>query len=285
MEITINGQKADITLDTEKTVGEVLAGMEQWLAHSLYRLSGLVIDGKAADAASLDAAFDRDIAGVQSMDIITSSLDDLAAQGLERLREDIDVYEARGFDERRNFFAPWNESPQARIIAEQIPELYALCEKAFSGRELDAAMLRAIAEERLRELRAPVEELARCEPLIAEICGRLEDLPLDIQTGKDTRATETIQIFSNITGKVFRIYNLLKARGLAADEIAAGDTPLADYVSEFGAALKELLAAYEQRDAVLVGDLAEYELAPRLRLLYGAIKQGAAAGRAYQGAS
>jgi hypothetical protein len=42
-------------------------------------------------------------------------------------------------------------------------------------------------------------------------------------------------------------------------------------MEEFGAALKELLAAYEVRDAVLVGDLAEYELAPRLRGLYAAI--------------
>jgi hypothetical protein len=32
-----------------------------------------------------------------------------------------------------------------------------------------------------------------------------------------------------------------------------------------------MLAAYKQRDTVLVGDLAEYEMAPRLRGLYAAI--------------
>ena len=46
---------------------------------------------------------------------------------------------------------------------------------------------------------------------------------------------------------------------------------VSDYIGEFNAILKELLAAYETRDSVLVGDLAEYELAPRLRCLYAAL--------------
>ncbi|MDR1057937.1 MAG: hypothetical protein LBL43_00160, partial [Treponema sp.] len=45
-----------------------------------------------------------------------------------------------------------------------------------------------------------------------------------------------------------------------------------EFVEDFGAALGELTAAYEGYDAVLLGDLAEYELAPRLVKLYGALK-------------
>ena len=65
---------------------------------------------------------------------------------------------------------------------------------------------------------------------------------------------------------------MLKAEGFLVGEIKVAGTPMAEYLTEFGAALKELLAAYEQRDAVLVGDLAEYELAPRLRDLYAAMR-------------
>ena len=46
---------------------------------------------------------------------------------------------------------------------------------------------------------------------------------------------------------------------------------MTDYIMEFSAALRELLAAYEQHDTVLVGDLAEYEMAPRLRGLHAAL--------------
>ena len=38
--------------------------------------------------------------------------------------------------------------------------------------------------------------------------------------------------------------------------------------------LKELVEAYEIQDAVLVGDLAEYELSPRLLKLYSALTEG-----------
>jgi hypothetical protein len=43
-------------------------------------------------------------------------------------------------------------------------------------------------------------------------------------------------------------------------------------VEEFNSTLKELFSAYENRDTVLVGDIAEYELAPRLLKLFSAMK-------------
>jgi hypothetical protein len=43
-------------------------------------------------------------------------------------------------------------------------------------------------------------------------------------------------------------------------------------MEEFNAALSELSAAYENRDTVLVGDISEYELAPRLSKFFSALK-------------
>jgi hypothetical protein len=40
-------------------------------------------------------------------------------------------------------------------------------------------------------------------------------------------------------------------------------------LEEFAGVLKEFLSAYETRDSVLIGDLAEYEVSPRLAELYG----------------
>jgi hypothetical protein len=87
-----------------------------------------------------------------------------------------------------------------------------------------------------------------------------------------------MRLFSGVAEKIFRVFNTLDAEGFPVREITVAGAPVSDSLSEFDAALKELLAAYEQRDAVLVGDLAEYELAPRLRVLYDAIKTSGAAG-------
>jgi hypothetical protein len=267
MNIQINGRNADIQLETEKTVGEILAGLEQWLANSGHRLSGLSIDGEIIHTGSLEASFERDIDTIGTINIITSSLPELCAESLLNSMRDITDYESLGFEEKQRFGEQWKESPQARFLAEQLPELFGMITKTFSGEGLNPAALQPIIEERLRELRDPAGELGKTEPLIVETCARLEDLPLDIQTGKDSRAAQTIQIFSGVTEKIFRLFKVLKAEGFPA-----GEMPTADHLAEFDAALKELLAAYEQRDAILVGDLAEYELAPRLRDLYAAIK-------------
>jgi hypothetical protein len=109
------------------------------------------------------------------------------------------------------------------------------------------------------------------EPLVAALAQRLRDLPLDIQTGKDSRAAETMGLFSALAEKLFRLFNLLKVEGLSPENLIIGEMPVADYLSEFDSTLKDLIRAYEDRDTVLVGDLAEYELAPRLLQFYSAI--------------
>ncbi|MDR1900389.1 MAG: hypothetical protein LBQ55_10300 [Treponema sp.] len=271
MNITINGMPADITIEKEQTVGEVLLGLENWLKDSGHRLSGIDIDGKTVHAGSFNGIFSRELGGIGSIDIRTSSWAELMAEALLALRRDIDEYAGLDFGAQRNFAGDWAESPESLFLAEQIPELREWALKTFSGEGAGAAELGKLVDERLRELEDPLGELGRAESIINETVRRLEDLPLDIQTGKDGRAAETVQIFSHIGEKMFRLFNLMKAEGYAVDRLEAGGLPLNGYIEEFGATLKELLAAYESRDAVLVGDLAEYELAPRLQNLYTAI--------------
>jgi hypothetical protein len=276
MKITINGAYADIQVENEKTVGEILAALEPWLAGSGHRPSGLIVDGEVIDTGSVDSCFEREITGIETLDIRTSSLSQLAAESLLCLMYDIDTWENSGFDEKRGFSEHWKESPEANLLAEQAPDLFDWAVKTFSGEGAGAAELRSVGGERLRELNDPAGELGRAKQAVAEVCDRLERLPLDLQTGKDAEAAMTVSIFSGIAEKVFRIFNVLRAEGFPVAETTVADMPITAYMGEFGGALGEMLAAYKQRDTVLVGDLAEYEMAPRLRGLYSAIYNAAA---------
>ncbi|MDR1617469.1 MAG: hypothetical protein LBS06_00290 [Treponema sp.] len=271
MNITINGKPADITIEKEETVGEVLLGLENWLEHSGHRLSGIDIDGEAVHGNSFNGAFTRKLEGIGSIDIRTSSWAELMAEALLSLRRDIDEYAEAGFETRKDFAGSWAESPESLFLAEQIPELHEWAIRTFSGGGMDAGELGRLTDERLRELGDPPGELKRSGALIMETVRRLEDIPLDIQTGKDGHAAETVRLFSLIGEKIFRLFNLMTAEGYDLGHLKVGEIPLKEYIEEFDAALKELLAAYESRDAVLVGDLAEYELAPRLQNLYTVI--------------
>jgi len=271
MRIRINGADADIQLEAEKNVGEILYGLDSWLSGTGHRLSGFAIDGKAADSGSMEAYFDKSVDAVKTLDITTSAIVDLFAEGLLHTLQDIGAYEAAGFEDKSRFAEQWKQSPQALLLADQSPDLFDWAVKVFSGEGASPQGFRLLLEERLGELRDPAAEMVKAGPLVEEICARLEDLSLDIQTGKDSRAAETASAFSAVAEKVFRVFNTLKLAGFPVEEITVENAFITTYITEFGTALRELLAAYEQHDTVLVGDLAEYEMAPRLRRIHAAI--------------
>jgi len=110
--------------------------------------------------------------------------------------------------------------------------------------------------------------------VVLEIVTLLEDIPLDIQTGKDNKAVTTIQRFSYVTDKLFRLVRLLTLQDDTLHKQIVDMLPLDDFIDEYKKTLKELVEAYEVQDAILVGDLSEYELAPRLLKLYTALTEG-----------
>jgi len=271
MKIKLNGVDADIKPENEKTIGEILSALDTWLTGSGHRLSGLIIDGKAVNAREMELSFSRGIETVDTLDICTSSLSQLISESLTRTIQDIEDFQSAGFDEKAVFSGKWKESPQGCLLAEQYPELFEWTIKAFSGEGCSPQVLTALFEERLRELLDPAGEMGRIAQLVDDICARLTEFPLDIQTGKDAKAAETVNVFSGVAEKVFRIYHTLKIEGFPVADITVDNMPIIIYITEFSKALKELLDAYERRDTVLIGDLAEYEMAPRLRGLHAAV--------------
>jgi molybdopterin converting factor small subunit len=270
MEIKINGNTADITLDNEKTVGEIIASLEQWLANSGHRLSGLSIDGQNADVLKIDDFFVRDIDTINTIDIYTSSLSQLTAESMAALYDDAQKFKTLGFEEKKFFFNDWKNSPQAAFTNEQMPELYSLFVNSFSGGDINPETLISITEERIREINDPVLEFSNLQKITEETCSRLNDLALDIQTGKDLHAAQTIQIFSSVSEKILRVLRQIDIQGYLSQK-ANDDKSVDALITEFGKLVKELLEAYEKHDTVLVGDIAEYEASVKLKELFNAI--------------
>ena len=267
MEIRINEKPADITLDNEKTIGDVLAGLEGWLSDMGHRLTSFNIDGKTVSVSEIESVFTKEINSVKTLDVFTSTIIQLAAQSLENLLNDIDQFEKLGFGEKAEFNRDWKKSAQANFISQQIPDLFTLCINTFESGDIFPQTLRSITEERLRETDDPAGEFEKIDQLVNDTCIRLVDLPLDIQTGKDEQAARTIQIFSGITEKIIRMYGQLGFLGY----IETDDDKIKQLINEFTGLLKELLEAYEKHDSILIGDLAEYEAAPKLQKLYQTI--------------
>jgi len=276
MEIIINGKTLDASIDNENTLGEVLANLEDWLSKSGHRISELKVDGEIVNASMIEDIFNRELKDIKIIAISTNVVAELTAASLLNLLEDLTDYENLNFESKADFFSKWKDTATAMFISAEIPDLFAFCKSTFSSGEMTSLTLRSIIEEIQREVQTPVAEIKNIEPVLNEICERLIRLPLDIQTGKDSTAAQTIQIFSAVTEKVFRIFRQLDTQGYFAEENSVtpvNGKPLASLITGFGNVLEELLEAYEKSDSVLVGDLTEYEAAPKLKELYTAILQ------------
>jgi len=272
MNICINDQPADITLDTEKTLGDVLSGIEHWVSSSGSRIREISVDGQVLEDEALSGAFDRDVNDIKKLDIAVSAYRELAAEALDILRQTCVFYNGAAFDERPLIAEAWENSAASYFLRADISDIYSLAARAFSGEGLSVQDLSIMIEERQREISSPCLEITGCEVLVKNIAERMEELPLDIQTGKDQRAAETIQHFSRTAEKLFRVFFIFESEGLSLDNFLVDGLSVRAFMEEFTAALTEISAAYENRDTVLVGDLSEYELAPRLLKFFFALK-------------
>jgi hypothetical protein len=274
MDIYINGKTADITLETEKTIGDLLSGLEDWLHGLGCRINGLEIDGKALAGTDIASVFGKNLADTGAVNIKVCPRSELVLDALYEARTFLTALTKNG--EQENITRLWRETPAASFLREEIGRLFQDIDVVFEHNGPEGAaraeQVIPLVDERIRELLNPKEELGRIEGIVTGIAERLEELPLDIQTGKDGRAAETVNIFSAIVEKLFRLFYLIQSQGQDMSGILVDSSPIHSFLDEFNTTLKELLAAYEGRDVVLVGDLAEYELAPRLRSFYGALK-------------
>ena len=272
MNIFINEKPAEITLDTEKTLGDVLSGIEQWIASTGNRIQRISINDRDVPGDELEKVFPLEINEIEKMDVFISSWRELAAEALTDLYETCVLYGNAAFEERSQIIADWKNCSAARFLASDICDLYNLALRTLNGDGLPLSDFTVLIEERLREIADPVKEIAKMESQVRIIADRMGEFPLDMQTGKDRRASETVQLFSGIGEKLFRIFFIYKSEGLLQDTFEIDGLPVRTFIDDFIAALKELSTAYENRDTVLAGDIAEYELAPRLLEIYSALK-------------
>jgi hypothetical protein len=141
-----------------------------------------------------------------------------------------------------------------------------------------AGRLGAIFGERVEELRDPRGETRRLAALFASQAEELRELPVYLQTGREDRAMKAVLLFIEIFNKVIRLMPLLMRDGIPTEEIRVGAEDIPTFYASFNEVLRRLSAALEDKDAVLIGDLAEYEVAPRMTAFFAAM--GEALGRA-----
>ena len=259
MTILINGEETGITLEDEKTVEEVLAGIEKWLASMGSRISGLEIDGVTVCLDEIEKACGRELSDVESIGIQARSFADFAIDSISYADATVTAFENTSFSDQLLARQAFERSAAYRFLKENIPDIAEAIGNTLAGTGLPLKDASAFLKERAREFASPLEEANSQAGAVEEIVLRLENLPLDMQTGKDMRAAETVRLFSAMAERLFRIFSIMSQKGHKTRTVDfGGEIPVERFISDFSAILQEMLNAYNSGDTILCGDLAEY---------------------------
>ena len=294
MRLSINDEEVSYSLERERTLGEVVHGVRAWLASAGFVITGLEADGSdllqpggPTGAGSAGSEWGtREIGTVSALSVRATHTGDLriahwkaAGQWLAMLGEALDrlppAPTADGLDPLDELLEDlpgtvdgFAVNPFAPSGSEDVQRF----RQAFDGargaqvrswslekRREAAGLVRRVEDlvrKRLEDAAHPEEVLARFAGQLRGSMGEIKEVSLLLQTGRDRPAMEAIIRFADVAQSIMDLLPFLPP-DLERSRLFVELTPV----------LKELVGAFDSRDSVLIGDLLEYEVAPRLEKL------------------
>jgi hypothetical protein len=287
--LSINDEEVSYSLEHERTLGEVVHGIQAWLASAGFVITGLQADGSdlLASGSSGSAAWaDHEVGAVSVLSVRATHTGDIrmahwkvaeqwfgmladaldrppaAPTGdgqdpLEELLEDlprtvggfeVNPFAPTGSEDVRQFRQVFDGAHGAKVRSWSV-------EKRREAAEL-VRRLEGLVKKRLEDAAHPQEVLARRAGQLRDSMGELKEVSVLLQTGRDRPAMEAIIRFADIAQSIMDLLPFLPP-DLERSRLFVELTPV----------LKELVGAFGSRDSVLIGDLLEYEVAPRLEKL------------------
>ena len=298
MEIRINKEVVDFTLEHERALGEVVDGIQDWLGTNGFTITGIKLNDTELTFASRLEWQDEPVEEVDSLDIsahhpMDLALDKLVAvvQYLQLIAEEADPESPvtmdllKGLDDVSQMIDevfPYSTTStttfgsQFRTLAEKTRLLDG---GPVSTQDFDAFIaytneLVIVLHARIREISDPATELKTLAPSLKEMIDRVGDVAVLLQTGRDQEAMTTLLRLLEILQKLVRVIHYLTEKDLIdLGIIEIEGEGISDFASGLNGFLRELSEAMEASDTILIGDLLEYEIAPKLISLLASVEE------------
>ncbi|RKX93137.1 MAG: hypothetical protein DRZ90_13100 [Spirochaetes bacterium] len=267
MTISINDENINYTLEDEHDAGDILKGLTSWLEESGLLIGGLEINHESMPLNETEWK-SIPIESIDNISIEALSLREGRVRQLETARDFFILLETaiktgdeeslkelyEGFRDLKGILPHLlNEGPHPTIL----PHLEKVFEKGFKGTSsvsaAEAVQMASVLESRRRETASPESEARSSAKTLAEMAESLDDVAVQLQTGQDKTAMETIIRLTEILQMFMRSLSWLD-----------GSDSVEEIMNDMNRVLSELEEALKEGDTVLIGDLLEYEIKPRL---------------------
>jgi hypothetical protein len=283
VEIQVNNQNLDFTIENNETLGEVVRDIEAWLDGTDLVLYSV----KHGDRELLSTPYEQwgptPHSEVGTLDVQVKHTGELTVLNLQTILEylgmlehSISASDGSRLGELLSGFPALAESLAKHFPGNPLlPPLASLFQNSGADRILSweedkrrqgletIERIRNRVSLRLQELEDPRAALKSLSGALAVCIEEISEVSVLLQTGKDRQAMDTIVRFSELSENLLRLVS----------SISPGNEDLQAFYRELGGVLSELLEAFEARDSVLIGDLMEYEVAPRLERLRALLQE------------
>jgi hypothetical protein len=292
MDIIINNEKIDFTLENEKNVGEVVFGIENWLQTSGFLITSLQTDNEHHELGSEDwkeipvEKVDKlNLTAQLPYDIKISKLQtffqyiDLLKSGIEKDNDELvqdllKEYSYLSQELDKIFSSKIEKSPLITRLNELI-EKTKLNNGSQSLSQSDKvsyleilSQINILLLERIKEFTHPLESLKSAGIILNKSVEEISEVAIQLQTGQDQLAMGSVIRFIELSQKMIRIFHILQeAKNYNLTELKLENKDFKDFYTDLNSILNELSEAFIANDTVLIGDLLEYEIAPRLERL------------------
>ena len=289
MEVLVNEQRIDVQLENERTLGEVVHGIRNWLQDMNLYITDLQVDQASHHFDDESTWAGRAIADVSQIEIVAlppwevrlngyrilhnyvASLADALENGeLGDARELIGefAYVRRHLsDVVTDVFGRTSETTLDTVITDA-RELLDGETSSPTGSEAVTSLrqVTTILNSRIRELATPFQEARKTEQALRSTVNELEDVSIMLQTGEEQRAMSLIVRFSELVERLLRVLSAVENRHGAqakgqGSESSTGESLRAN-TETLRSNLEELVQAFGDKDTVLIGDLVEYDILP-----------------------
>lgn len=121
----------------------------------------------------------------------------------------------------------------------------------------------------INDIKASFAKLAE---LFNELALQMEGVPLALQSGKNLEVSEAIKKLADSIDQFCHIATLASLFPETFSTSKLGGINFKDFFADFSPILKDFEDALQNNDTVMLGDLSEYEICPRLKEISQALK-------------
>ena len=289
MDIRINDQTLDFTIEENETLGDVVKDIEAWLDGSDLVLYSVKHEDRDLLSQPYEEWATTPHSEVGTLNVMVKHTRELTVLNLQTILEYLGLLKQAitagkeellgelfsGFPALAESVRKHFPNPDAALQAMITLFLHAEAQEAavWPGEKTQQAvklidLVSGNVSFRLEELLDPRAALKTLSGALKICIEDISEISILLQTGKDRQAMDTMVRFSELSQSLVRLVaSVLTDSVDPSKQVTVGGMGLQDFYQELNGILSELLEAFDANDSVLIGDLMEYEVAPRLEQL------------------